>query len=415
MKTSVGREPAAFVAPSFPRAASSQPGSRRARVSPAHSQQQGHEQCELSFEAMKAFGSWALVAVLMAGITAPSFGQQKPLNATVVVREHPSSTVPTECEQGLAMAAPRAAQPVPEPAALPETSSMIANQDVAQALRRVQAFAEANDHDGFVEALAEARTAADAAPPGGQRDAARDALRVESDIDRLWTFAVTSPTGAFFDASSEDGALLTMLRQYPDYGRSIVDSTLVVGGQTLYPTRESRQFLIRQAASRLVRLGIHSAPRVPRAPAVARNQTAPDAPATVSPSTTATTPTPHQGSRSAASKSTAGPVTRAGHRPTNPPVARDGVKPSPPEPQGVSLRRARRRALTDIPARQEPKHRPERRAPPAKSVMQAGRTRSRRSWRRLPCPNQPWQQRLRRAHLLPFHLRSPQRTPRIRS
>ncbi|MEO6259643.1 MAG: hypothetical protein ABIP63_04805 [Thermoanaerobaculia bacterium] len=226
---------------------------------------------------MSSIGVWAGVAVSFAVLAMPAFGQ-RPLNPTVAVREKASSIVPTECEQGLAPAVPRAAQPLPEPATFPETSSQIANQDVAQALRRVQASAEANEREGFVEALAQARTAADAAPPGGQREAAREALRVESDIDRLWRYSLESPTGAFFDASTEGGALLTMLRQYPDYGRRIADAVLVVGGQTLYPTRESRQFLVQQAASRLVRLGIHSAPRAPRPPSVVRSQPAPETP-----------------------------------------------------------------------------------------------------------------------------------------
>lgn len=204
--------------------------------------------------------------MLLAGIAFPVAAQQRPLNPVVVVREHPTSAVPPECEQGLAPAVPRAPQPSPEPAPLPETSAQIANQDVAQALREVQAAAETNDHERFVAALAVARAAADAAPPGGQRDVANDALKVESDIDRLWSFSLDSPTGAFFDASSEGGTLLTMLRQYPDFGKTVADSTLLVGDQTLYPTRESRQFLIRQAATRLVRLGIHTVARTPLPP-----------------------------------------------------------------------------------------------------------------------------------------------------
>ena len=246
--------------------------SKRADVLASRSASQSMSRSQLESRTMRLRGTsslWALMVLAVAGATS-SYAQQRTLNPTVAVREHPSSTVPTECEQGLEAAVPRAPQPPPAP--LPETSSQIANQDVAQALRRVQAAAEADDRDRFVAALAEARAAADAAPPGGQREAAREALRVDDDIDRLWSFAVTSPTGAFFDASSEGGALLTMMRQYPDFGRNILDSTLVVDGQTLYPTRESRRFLVQQAASRLLRLGIHSAPRAPRPPATVRTR-----------------------------------------------------------------------------------------------------------------------------------------------
>ena len=245
-----------------------------------------------SMKSRRLFRLTPLMLLAIASATS-SYAQQRTLNPTVAVREHPSSTVPTECEQGLEAAVPRAPQPLPAP--LPETSSQIANQDVAQALRRVQAAAEADDRDSFVAALAEAVAAADTAPPGGQRDAAREALRVDSDIDRLWSFSLTSPTGAFFDAGSEGGALLTMMRQYRDFGRSILDSTLVVGGQTLYPTRESRRFLVQEAASRLLRLGIHSAPRAPRPPATVRTRPSEIETADAAPSKApASTPSPRE-------------------------------------------------------------------------------------------------------------------------
>src|SRR5438128_4486133 len=190
------------------------------------------------------------------------------LNPTVKVLPKPQSTVPPECEQGLAPAVPRiivaetqTEEPKPPRAAAPQSL------DLKTRLRGVQVAAERNDRDAFKAALADARSATASYPAGGERSAANDVLNVYSDLERLWDYQFTSPTGGFFDSSTD---FVAMMRRYPDYARFIRDLTLTVGGQTVYPTPETRQFLTAEAARRLERLGVRTPTRIteiPRRPA----------------------------------------------------------------------------------------------------------------------------------------------------
>ena len=98
-------------------------------------------------------------------------------------------------------------------------------QTSADALQRA---AEGNDYRAFREAL----------------DGAKEPKPVYRDIDAVWSYAQSSPTGAFFDDKSE---LMSIVRKYPGYARAIADATLTTGGRTLYPTRETRLFLAKQS------------------------------------------------------------------------------------------------------------------------------------------------------------------------
>jgi len=98
-------------------------------------------------------------------------------------------------------------------------------QTSADALQRA---AEGNDYRAFREAL----------------DATKDPKPVYRDIDAVWSYAQSSPTGAFFDDKSE---LMSIVRKYPGYARAMADVTLTTGGRTLYPTRETRLFLAKQS------------------------------------------------------------------------------------------------------------------------------------------------------------------------
>jgi len=138
----------------------------------------------------------------------------------------------------------------PVPAAIESPS-----ENLAAVMRRLQAAAEGDDYATFKTTFAEARRTVDAYPSGTERSTASDALKVFADIARLWDYAMTSPTGAFFDSTTEGGSLLATAKQYPDFGRAIADETLTPGGRTLYPTRETRRFLARQSARHLSRLG----------------------------------------------------------------------------------------------------------------------------------------------------------------
>lgn len=186
------------------------------------------------------------------------FGQAL-LNPTVKVLPKPSMIVPTDCAEGLAQAPPRPTVEA-EVEAAPKAPVVPPSSDLRTALRRVQAAAENNDYNGFKNALADARAAVSAYPGGGEKQAANDVLQVDADIQRLWDYSITSPTGAFFNASNED--LLTMLRKYPGWTRAVADATMTVGGETIYPSRETRQFLTEEGAKRLRNLGVRTPTRV---------------------------------------------------------------------------------------------------------------------------------------------------------
>jgi len=163
-------------------------------------------------------------------------------------------------------------------------------------MRSLQAAAEGDDYAAFKAAFEDARRAIASHPPGGERNAANDALHVFTDIGRVWDYAMASPTGSFFDATVQGGSLLAALKRYPDYGRSVADETVTAGDQTLYPTRETRRFLARESARRLAHLGVSVSPKVAQGarpePPPRRTAAAPPAvkPTTVTTKTPAKTP-----------------------------------------------------------------------------------------------------------------------------
>jgi hypothetical protein len=204
----------------------------------------------------------AAVCLLMA-INAPAlFGQT--LNPTVKVLPKPTSIVPTDCDAGLAPAAPRQmAMALPAETPTPAIRDVVPPAaDLRTRLRRVQSAAESGDYQTFKTTLAEARTALASYPAGGEKQAAGDVMQVFTDLERLWDFAMTAPTGAFFDDSSENGAITSALRKYPEFPRVVADATMTVSGTTIYPSNETRRFLANEAAKRLTRLGVRTPARV---------------------------------------------------------------------------------------------------------------------------------------------------------
>src|SRR5690348_17584342 len=213
------------------------------------------------------------VAFVVAISIGSAFAQ---LNPTVKVLPKPQTSVPPECEEGLAPAVPR----VIIAEAAPEEKKPVAppSLDLKTRLRAVQIAAEANDRDAFKAALADARSAVSSYPPGGERSAAADVLNVDNDLERLWDYQFTSAVGAFFDSSTD---FVAMMRRYSNYQAAIADQTLTVNGQTIYPTEETRKFLIAEAARRLDRLGVRTPTRiaeVPPAPVPQPRVTRPPAP-----------------------------------------------------------------------------------------------------------------------------------------
>ena len=206
-----------------------------------------------------------------------SAAPQQQLNPTVKVLPAATSTVPPECEEGLAPQ-PRPRVTAEEKAAArqviapPEMQAPPSN-DLRTTLRDVQTAAERNDRASFIDSLARAKTILTAYPTGGERAAAEKAMAVFNDINTLWDYQLT-PAGSFFDASSD---LFKMLSAYPGYDTFIRRQVLVdQAGAKFYPSSESRAFLTQIAADRLKDLGIKStAARMAAPPPAVQTTSAP--------------------------------------------------------------------------------------------------------------------------------------------
>lgn len=185
----------------------------------------------------------AAIAVCALVVSTPADAQLRP---KVKVLTTATTPVPTECAEGTVAPPPRVEVTPPPPMRVPETPL---RGTLSTSLRAVQQAAERDDYAGFKDALANARAAVAAHERGGERDAAEDVLAVYRDVERLWDYAQTSATGAFF--SADDRELMDAARRY---GAS---TPVNVGGATLYATRETRQAVTRAASDRLARIGIH--------------------------------------------------------------------------------------------------------------------------------------------------------------
>jgi hypothetical protein len=201
------------------------------------------------------------LASVVAAVAFPASAQTRELNPTVKVLARPQSPVPAECATDPATVPALEAE---APPLEPVTAAVPPSNDLRASLRRLQVAAEGDDYAVFKSALAEARRAAATHPPGGERNAANEALQVFGDIGRVWDYAMTSPTGSFFDASVQSGSLLNAVKRYPEYNRAIADQTITTGGKTLYPTPETRRFLARESARRLTHLGVSTPAHVAR-------------------------------------------------------------------------------------------------------------------------------------------------------
>jgi hypothetical protein len=214
---------------------------------------------------MRRPGRRSFVLALALPLVALASLEAQTLNPVVTVLPRAVTSVPNGCEEGPTPApAPRvtpeekkaAVAPAPE-IPLPPPSTTLRGT-----LRALQEAAERNDKDAFTTALGRAASIIEDYPPGGEKTAATAALKVYNDVLAFWNYQFEVATGAFFDASSRD--LLSRLKAYPDYQNFVADKILVdASGTRLYPTRETRDFLVREAAARLRRGGAASEAKVP--------------------------------------------------------------------------------------------------------------------------------------------------------
>lgn len=107
----------------------------------------------------------------------------------------------------------------------------------------------ANDFPRFEAALAVARSLADTMPLGAERNALRRDILVYEDVDAVWGFAARDRNGAFFNDDSLPGMRDRLDADYPDYEDFIADYRIVDRrGNILYPTAETRGFLLKRVA-----------------------------------------------------------------------------------------------------------------------------------------------------------------------
>jgi hypothetical protein len=117
----------------------------------------------------------------------------------------------------------------------------------AIALTALRDSNETNDFRRFEAALAVAKSLADLMPLGAERNALRRAILVYEDVDAVWSFAVRDRYGAYFNDDSLPGLHDRLNADYPGYddfiaGYRVADRK----GNVLYPTAETRTFLLKQ-------------------------------------------------------------------------------------------------------------------------------------------------------------------------
>jgi hypothetical protein len=214
------------------------------------------------------------------------------------------------------------------------------SRDLRAQLRAAQEAAMANDRETFKATLAGIKSTLANYPPGAERDAASDAVNVFNDLERLWDFQFESPTGSFFDETSPFRAAMARYRGYEDAVRRqlITDAT----GTKFYPTRETKDFLMREAAQRLSRLGLAApAPRVqPPVPAPApRREVTPTPTPTRAEKPRVTTTTVRKPTRPSASQTPSTVRRKVAETPRHPqpqPPSRPAPAPQPVAPIDIT-------------------------------------------------------------------------------
>jgi hypothetical protein len=110
---------------------------------------------------------------------------------------------------------------------------------------------EAKDFRRFEAALAVAKWLADTMPLGAQRNALRRFILVYEDVDAIWSFAVRDRSGVYFNDDSLPGMRDHLDADYPEYEAYIYEYRVPDSkGNALYPTAETRAFLLKQLAPR---------------------------------------------------------------------------------------------------------------------------------------------------------------------
>jgi len=216
---------------------------------------------------MTGAGRRALLLVIVAAIPVVAAAQ---LNPMVKVLPRPKSAVPAECDQGLAIQPAQRLTPEERTSVRDTSRDMQAPASASLRGEAQTAFeaAQSNSRDMFRDALVRAKSMLTSYPPGGERTAATSLVDALDDIGKIWDYEFSSPTGAFFDTTSEPFRIAS---KYPGYESSIRRQIITdQNGNRFYPTHETRDFLVAEAAQRLSRLTGKPVPASPPTRGTAR-------------------------------------------------------------------------------------------------------------------------------------------------
>jgi hypothetical protein len=197
--------------------------------------------------------------LLMAMAFMTLIGASAPLKPLVVRTANVQGGIPSDCDQSLSNVPQTARINVAELPATDVSTVALAppSRELRAELDALQRALTRNDRPAFDEHLDNAGHLIVGYPPGAEKRAGEELVRIYSDTAQIWDAQFASP---FFDETSAE---YDILAHYPGYAEAVRRGMLTDDrDRRFYPAAESRTFLTRVAAERLARIGI-SAPRVP--------------------------------------------------------------------------------------------------------------------------------------------------------
>lgn len=200
--------------------------------------------------------------VLAVGVELALTGATWPLHPLVEINAAPLAVMPPGCEEGLTPApVPRVeVKQIPAPEIVPVSIPAPPSRSLRSEIESAHGALTHNDRPALDEHLRNARSILAGYPPGAERTAVEEVVRVLDDAARVWDAQFESP---FFDEKSE---VYGRLSRYPGYVDAVRRSMFNDDAdRRYYPAAESRDFLTRLAADRLTRLGVKTETRVARA------------------------------------------------------------------------------------------------------------------------------------------------------
>jgi hypothetical protein len=137
-------------------------------------------------------------------------------------------------------------EPLREDAAIATVAYTETISTPARALETLRDAINTNDYPRFRAALAQASDLVDQMPLGAARNAVRRNVMIYRDVEQLWNFARTDRFGAFFDDESMPGLRDHLAADYRGLESFLAANRIIDNhGVELYPTSETRQYLLR--------------------------------------------------------------------------------------------------------------------------------------------------------------------------